>query len=215
MPPANAHSVVPLAPGLSFADPTTIKAPHDFLRGFPTRTGERTINAVVEIPAGANEKWEVKLDGIMRWDLKNGGVRVVDYLGYPTNYGIAPRAILGKEIGGDGDPLDVLVLGPSLPRGTVTEVKVIGLIKLVDAGERDDKILTVRVPGPLADADNLDDLDTKYPGVTAILKAWFENYKGPGKLQCGGFGSRREALELIDAAEKSFAAAEQQKTEKK
>lgn len=203
--PAAQKSNVPLAAGLSFADPLTVKAPHDFLRGFPAKTGERTANAVVEIPCGTNEKWEVKQDGGMRWDLKNGAPRVVEYLGYPANYGIVPRAVLGKEIGGDGDPLDVLVLGPAMPRGTVTSVKVLGIIHLVDGGETDDKLLAVVEDGPLGKIDSLADLDREKPGVTAILKTWFENYKGPGKLTCSGFGSRGDALELLAKCEASFA----------
>lgn len=203
--PAAQKSNVPLAAGLSFADPLTVKAPHDFLRGFPAKTGERTANAVVEIPCGTNEKWEVKQDGVMRWDLKNGAPRVVEYLGYPANYGIVPRAVLGKEIGGDGDPLDVLVLGPAMPRGTVTSVKVLGIIHLVDGGETDDKLLAVVEDGPLGKIDSLADLDREKPGVTAILKTWFENYKGPGKLTCSGFGSRGDALELLAKCEASFA----------
>lgn len=198
-------SNVPLAAGLTFADPLTIKAPHDFLRGFPAKTGERTANAVVEIPCGTNEKWEIKQDGVMRWDLKNGAPRVVEYLGYPANYGIVPRAVLGKEIGGDGDPLDVLVLGPAMPRGTVTSVKLLGIIHLVDGGETDDKVLAVVEDGPLGKIDSLADLDREKPGITAILKTWFENYKGPGKLTCSGFGSRGDALELLAKCEASFA----------
>ncbi|MEQ1632143.1 MAG: inorganic diphosphatase [Planctomycetota bacterium] len=204
-------STVPLCAGLSFADPTTIKAPHDFLRGFQAKTGETTVNAVVEIPCGTNEKWEVKLDGVMRWDLKNGAPRVVEYLGYPTNYGIVPRAILGKEIGGDGDPLDILVLGPAMPRGTVVSVKVIGLIHLVDGGETDDKVLAVVADGPLGKLDSMNDLERDHPGVTTILKTWFENYKGPGKLTCSGFGSRGDALELIEKCEASFTTASDKK----
>ena len=203
--PAAQKSNVPLAAGLSFADPLTVKAPHDFLRGFPAKTGERTANAVVEIPCGTNEKWEIKQDGVMRWDLKNGAPRVVEYLGYPANYGIVPRAVLGKEIGGDGDPLDVLVLGPAMPRGTVASVKVLGIIHLVDGGETDDKLLAVVEQGPLGKIDSLADLDREKPGVTAILKTWFENYKGPGKLTCSGFGSRGDALELLAKCEASFA----------
>ena len=209
--PKAPKSTVPLAAGLSFADPLTIQAPHDFLRGFPAKTGERTANAVVEIPCGTNEKWEVKQDGVMRWDLKNGAPRVVEYLGYPANYGIIPRAVLGKEIGGDGDPLDVLVLGPAMARGTVAPVVVIGLIHLVDGGETDDKLLAVQADGPLGKIDSLADLDREKPGITAILKTWFENYKGPGKLTCSGFGSRGDALELLTKCEASFAAAEKAK----
>ena len=75
------------------------------------------MHGIVEIPAGACEKWEVKLDGVMRWDMKDGKPRHVKYLGYPCNYGMVPRTMLGKELGGDGDPLDVLMLGPAVPRG--------------------------------------------------------------------------------------------------
>ena len=196
---------MPLSAGLSFADPLTIKAPHDFLRDFPAKTGPHTVNAVVEIPCGTNEKWEVKLDGIMRWDQKDGAPRVVEYLGYPTNYGIVPRAILGKAMGGDGDPLDILVLGPSMPRGTIKSVKVLGLIHLVDNGETDDKVLAVDAAGPLGKLEDLTGLERDYPGVTSILKTWFQNYKGPGKLTCSGFGSRSDALELIAKCEASFA----------
>ena len=53
------------------------------------------------------------------------------------------RTLLPKELGGDGDPLDVLVLGRALPRGSVVETKVLGVLKLLDRGEQDDKILAV------------------------------------------------------------------------
>lgn len=206
-------STTPLAPGLSFADPQTIASPKDFLRDFPSRTGDHAVNAVVEIPTGTNEKWEVKLDGVMRWDLKDGKVRIVKYLGYPGNYGIVPRAILGKEVGGDGDPLDIVVLGPSQPRGTVYPVRIVGVIRLIDEGEKDDKVLAVPVDGPLADVQDLADLDQKRPGITLILKTWFENYKGAGKLQCGGFGDRAEAEKLLAVCEKSFADNEPKKAQ--
>jgi inorganic pyrophosphatase len=203
--PAAPKSTVPLADGVTFADPLTLRAAHDFLRGFPAKVSERVANAVIEIPCGTCEKWEVKQDGVMRWDLKNGAPRIVEYLGFPTNYGIIPRAVLGKEIGGDGDPLDVLVLGPALPRGTVVPVKVIGLIHLVDGGETDDKVLAVQESGPLGKIDSLGDLEREKLGVTEILKTWFENYKGKGKLTCSGFGSRGDALELLTKCEASFA----------
>jgi inorganic pyrophosphatase len=202
------QSTVPLAPGLSFADPQTIKSPKNFLRDHPASPGAGLINAVVEIPAGTNEKWEVKLDGTMRWDQKDGMVRTVKYLGYPGNYGMVPRTVLGKELGGDGDPLDVVVLGPNLPRGAVVPVRAIGTIKLIDAGDKDDKLLAVPLGGPLGDITDLAQLDAGFPGVTAILKTWFENYKGAGALQCSGFGDRQEAQRLIDVCTKSFANAE-------
>jgi inorganic pyrophosphatase len=201
------RSTVLIAEGLSYADNLTIRAPKNFLRDYQARTEQGLVNAVVEIPAGACEKWEVKNDGVMRWDMKDGKPRTVTYLGYPCNYGMVPRTCLGKELGGDGDPLDMLVLGPSLPRGAVAPVRVIGMIRLIDAGKRDDKLIAVPENSPLSEATTLAELDELHPGITAILKTWFENYKGRGALQCRGFGEREEAQALLDSALESFASA--------
>src|SRR5262245_51839664 len=177
------RSVVPLAEGLSYADNLTLRSPKNFLLDYPARAEGGLVNAVVEIPTGACEKWEVKSDGVMRWDMKDGKPRHVKYLGYPCNYGMVPHTRLGKELGGDGDPLDMLVLGPSLPRGTVLPVKVLGVIRLIDAGEKDDKLIAVPTDSPLAKASSVAELDESFPGISAILQAWFENYKGKGALQ--------------------------------
>jgi len=201
-------STVALADGLSFADNLTIRAPKNFLRDYPSRVEGGLVHAVVEIPAGACEKWEVKQDGLMHWDMKDGKPRHVKYLGYPCNYGMVPRTVLGKELGGDGDPLDMLVLGPALPRGTVLPVQVIGLIHLIDAGDKDDKLIAVQKDSPLAKATTLAQLDELYPGITSILETWFENYKGKDALQCQGFGDKDEAAALLSAAMESFTRAE-------
>ena len=74
---------------------------------------------MIEIPTGTTAKWEVvKPSGELRWEFDQGRPRVVRYLGYPGNYGMIPRTLLPKEEGGDGDPLDVVVLGPAVPRGS-------------------------------------------------------------------------------------------------
>lgn len=205
-PPELPFSTVPLAAGCSYADPLTLRAPRDFVRGWPALCGEGLVHAVVEIPAGTVEKWEVGLDGTMRWDIQDGRPRRVKFLGYPCNYGIVPGALLGKEIGGDGDPLDMLVLGPALPRGTVLPVKLLGAIRLIDGGAQDDKLIAVPADSPLAEVSDLAGLDARFPGVTAILRTWFENYKGPGALSCPGFASRGEALALLESARESFGA---------
>jgi len=180
----------------------------DFLRGYPARAEGGLVNAVVEIPTGNCEKWEVESDGVMRWDMIDGQPRLVQYLGYPCNYGIVPQALLGKDLGGDGDPLDMLVLGPGLPRGTVVAVRVIGVIRLVDNGDKDDKLIAVPVDSPLANATTLAQLDELFPGVTSILRTWFENYKGKDALRCSGFGDKEEAEALLASAIASFIKAE-------
>src|SRR3989344_6149065 len=92
----------------------------NLLTDFVPLFDDNDINVVVEIPSGTVDKWEVdKADGQVKWEMVDNKPRVVDYIGYPGNYGMIPQTILPKKLGGDGDPLDVLVLGPPVERGTV------------------------------------------------------------------------------------------------
>ena len=59
----------------------------------------------------------------MIWEFKDGKPRIVKYLGYPGNYGMVPKTLLPENLGGDGDPLDVIVLGPQVERGSVIKCK--------------------------------------------------------------------------------------------
>lgn len=160
-----------------------------------------SVYAVIEIPAGTNAKWEVtKPDGKLAWEQRDGKPRVVDYLAYPGSYGMIPRTLLPKERGGDGDPLDVLVLGPALERGSVVRVRLIGVLRLLDGGEQDDKLVAVREGQPLGDLRDLAELERRFHGVREIVELWFTNYKGPGKMESQGFGDRAAAIEILDTA---------------
>ena len=76
---------------------------------------------LLEIPAGTKQKWEVnKNSGLLEWEEKNGKKRIVKFLGYLGNYGFIPQTL-----GGDGDPLDVIDLDESKPRGSVVETKLL------------------------------------------------------------------------------------------
>jgi inorganic pyrophosphatase len=168
-------------------------------RTFASRNADGTVNAVVEIPEGDVRKFETNVTtGRLFWELKNGAPRKVAYIGYPANYGMVPRTL-----GWDGDPLDVLVIGPMLLRGTVAAVKVVGVMRMIDGGDLDDKLLAV-VPGSTFDGKTLADLEAA--GVTAILKTWFEAYKGPGEIQVTGFEDVAAALQTLAEAEANFAA---------
>jgi inorganic pyrophosphatase len=201
-------SSMDLAPGARFIDERTIEGERNFLSGWEPRTEGGGVRGVVEIPAGRLDKWEVKNeDGLLHWDMKDGKPRVVKYLGYPLNYGMVPRTVLSKERGGDGDPLDMLFLGASIPRGSVVETRVVGVIRLTDSGEKDDKLIAVVQGSPFEGIQDLPDLEANFPGVTKILETWFANYKGPGKMVPGGFAGRAEALALLDQAIADYAGA--------
>lgn len=192
-----------LAPGFFVRDYCLVSPMHrhlDFYRDFAAQNADGTVNAVTEIPAGTNDKFEVAEDtGRMCWELKNGVPRVIKYLGYPANYGMVPRTL-----GGDGDSLDVLTLGKFERRGAVVKAKVIGVLHLLDGGDVDDKLIAVLPGTDFYAYDDLSALEAHYAGLSTILATWFENYKGPGELQSLGFGDAAEARQVLDAAKAAY-----------
>ena len=92
-------------------------------------------NAVIEIPMGSSVKYELdKQTGLIKLD------RILySAVYYPANYGFIPQTYAG-----DNDPLDILVLCQSdLPPLTLVEARVIGVMRMRDRNETDDKILAV------------------------------------------------------------------------
>jgi len=148
----------------------------------PALNADDSVNVMIEIAAGSNAKWQQnKTDPLqLEWELKKGQLREVQYLAYPANYGIVTNTLLSKENGGDGDPLDVLVLGKALPQGNVVQVRVIAVMRMLDSGEQDDKLLAVPLKGLFSGLNDLPQLESEFPGITRQLKDWFEHYKGAG-----------------------------------
>jgi inorganic pyrophosphatase len=180
------------------------------LMGLKAMNDDGTVRAIVEIPAGTSAKWEVSKDDpkAVYWELKDDKPRVINYMAYPANYGSIPGTALPKELGGDGDPLDVIVLGQAVPRGEVVDVRVIGVLKMLDGGEQDDKLIAVLAKdSPLAHIESIAQLDTEYPGVTQIVDLWFANYKGPdGGMEGKGFEDVASATAVLEAAAANFEA---------
>lgn len=91
--------------------------------------------AIIEIPKGSNNKYEFdKESGIVKLD------RVLSVpMFYPADYGFFP-----ETLGGDGDPIDVMVLTTNpLHPGVALDVRPIGYLMMIDKGEQDEKILAV------------------------------------------------------------------------
>ncbi|MCL2869790.1 inorganic diphosphatase [Candidatus Saccharibacteria bacterium] len=131
------------------------------------------INMVVEIPMGSNQKIE--------WDRKVGAFKL-DRLepmvfAKPTNYGFIPQTL--DE---DGDELDVLlVTDQPLTTGIFLKARILGVMKFVDSGEVDDKIIAV----PADDRSNGDfyqKLDDLPPQLIKQIEFHFNHYKDLKKL---------------------------------
>jgi len=205
--PANGKERSASEPSISqvAVDPYTFESDVNFVSDYAPLAEDGDIYVVVEIPTGSNAKWEVtKPDGKLRWEFKKGKPRVVKYIGYPGNYGMVPRTLLSKSSGGDGDPLDVIVLSPAVDRGSVVKAKLIGVLRLLDSGERDDKLIAVQEGSPLYRANSIKELNDKFPGVTEIVEIWFSNYKGPGKMESLGYGNKKQAREALQESIEAF-----------
>jgi inorganic pyrophosphatase len=188
--------------------PYKLKSRTNLLTNHMARNQDGTVNVVIEIPAGTSEKWEVSQDGYsLVHEFKGDTPRVVNYLPYPGNYGLIPRTLLDADKGGDGGALDVMVLGPAVARGQVIRARPIGVIRLVDRMEQDDKVLAVTEGMTFQDTFDIDSLKDQYPGVIEILDIWWTHAHGKGTdVSLMGTGSRAQANTVIDYAMKSWLA---------
>ena len=131
------------------------------------RIQSKDFTAVIEIPKGSKCKYELdKYTGILQLD------RILyTSTHYPANYGFIPRTYAD-----DGDPLDVLVLcsEPIYPL-TLIRVYPIGVMRMLDGGKMDDKIIAV----PFSDPTYLgiDSIDSLPPHLFDEIVHFFSVYK--------------------------------------
>lgn len=178
----------------------------NFHRDYRAFNDDKSVNVVIEIPAETNEKWEVSksISGMLKREFYMGEPRFINYKPYPINYGIIPNTVLPLRVGGDGDPLDAIVLGPPLNKGDVVKVKVLGILKMKDFGELDDKIVTVPLNNDLSKFENLLHFNSENSAKLKEITNWFENYKGKNVVTFEKFGSVSEAKKLIDFTNKEY-----------
>ena len=183
-----------------------LKSEKNLITAMPAKNKDGSINILVEIPSGTNGKWEVnKETGNLDWEFKKGIPRVVQYLPYPANYGMIPKTLSPEEIGGDGDPLDVLLLGEAVPRGAYVKGKLVGVMYMKDHGETDDKLIAVAEGSPFENINTISELKEQFPGTLEILQTWFVNYKGIGEdMKVNGFSGKKEADKVLNEAVKGY-----------
>ncbi|MGL5113693.1 MAG: inorganic diphosphatase [Beijerinckiaceae bacterium] len=153
----------------------------------------KDVNVIIEVPIGG-EPIKYEMD-------KASGTLFVDRflytpMRYPGNYGFVPHTLSD-----DGDPIDVLVANtrPIIP-GAVINAKPIGVLKMVDDGGGDEKIIavpSVKLTKRYAHLANYTDM----PEITwKQIEHFFLHYKDlePGKwVRLDGWGDAAEAERLI------------------
>lgn len=153
----------------------------------------REFEAIVEIPRGSRNKYEMDHESGALWLDR----RLFTAMAYPADYGF-----LAGTLGEDGDPLDVLVLleEPTFP-GCHLMVRPVGVFWMRDDAGPDAKVLAVPAGDPrFADTQDLGDLP---PFLLDEIRHFFEAYK---TLEPDKFSVVRDwqgadaAYEEIDAA---------------
>lgn len=122
------------------------------LSRIPAQPKAGVVNVLIEIPAGSKNKYEFDKD------LQAFALDRVLYssVHYPYDYGFIPNTLAD-----DGDPLDGMVLidQPTFP-GCVIAARPIGMLEMIDGGDRDEKLLCVPDKDPrFANVKSLDDIE--------------------------------------------------------
>ncbi|HUY69702.1 MAG TPA: inorganic diphosphatase [Candidatus Tyrphobacter sp.] len=150
------------------------------------------IDVLIEIPRGSRNKYEldeetgrIKLDRVLRSSVE-----------YPADYGLIPQTK-----GEDGDPLDALVIArfPFVP-GALVPARPVALLKMIDNGESDSKIIAV----PAVDIyfDSWAEESDLPEALKKEIAQFFSTYKilENKTVELKGWGSRAEAEKLIESS---------------
>jgi inorganic pyrophosphatase len=158
-----------------------------------------TVNGYIEISRGDRRKYEFDM---------STNTRAIDRVipaqvgGYPVNYGFVPQTVSY-----DGDPFDVLVLGPPLAGGTLVRGLIVGLMYMEDEKGLDSKVVLSPL-GPDGRATH-----ALTPGIRDEIADYFRRYKQgePGKFsKVPGWGTVVEGRDHVTATHAFFRACRQQ-----
>jgi inorganic pyrophosphatase len=155
----------------------------------PARITPENFVAVIEIPKGSKKKYELdKTTGLLKLD------RILfTATHYPSNYGFIP-----KTYADDNDPLDVLVLcSEILDPLTIVECYPIGVVKMVDNEEVDEKIIAIPFHDPVYSGYR--DVSTLPQHILTEISHFFEVYKAleHSETSVKMIVDRRKALDII------------------
>ena len=133
----------------------------------PGNNVPEVVNGIIEIPKNTRAKYELdKESGLLKMD------RVLySSMYYPANYGFIPQTYCD-----DKDPLDILVLSQiTIVPMCIVSARVIGVMRMLDGGELDDKIIAVAEED--MSVNHINDISELPAHFFKELKNFFEDYK--------------------------------------
>ncbi len=151
---------------------------------------------VIEVPKGSKIKYELDKDsGMIKVD------RILfSSVHYPANYGFIPQTWCD-----DHDPLDVLVLGQeTVVPLCIMKAKPIGVMRMIDQGEGDDKIIAVHADDP--EYNHYTSIHDLPPHRIKEIRRFFEDYKilEGKKVVVEDFADRDTAIRVVNESIASY-----------
>ena len=147
------------------------------------------VEATIEIPMGTKNKYEIDKE---RNRIKLNRVQFAS-MTYPAEYGY-----IENTLERDGDPLDILVLTtePTFP-GCIIDAKIVGVLKTIDNGYEDNKIIAVNHTDPRF--DDIEELSDIKEHTLSEIKHFFKNYKTLQNIevQVFDYSNKEEALKIL------------------
>jgi inorganic pyrophosphatase len=162
----------------------------------PTRITPEDYFGVIEISKGSKTKYEID---------KETGLLMVDRVLYtstiyPANYGFIPRTYAD-----DNDPLDILVLcTEAIIPMTLVRCFPIGVIKMLDGGHYDEKIISIPFGDPTY--ANIKDIRDLPEHVFNEMKHFFSVYKALENKETvvDDVAGREDAVRIIKSAIENY-----------
>ncbi|KAJ0393251.1 hypothetical protein ATCC90586_000533 [Pythium insidiosum] len=169
----------------------------------PLYNADGSVNFICEIPKWTRKKMEIATGepfNPIKQDTKNGKLREYGWGDMMFNYGALPQTwedpshtTEGTGCVGDNDPIDVIEIGTKQWRtGSVVQVKILGVLALIDDNETDWKVLCINVEDHYADKiHDVADIEAHMPGCIQAIHDWLRDYKLP---QVNRFGYEGKCL---------------------
>jgi inorganic pyrophosphatase len=154
------------------------------------------LNVIVEIPKGSKNKYEID---------KETGLIALDRVAhttqdFPFDYGFAPQTLWD-----DGDALDVLLLTTHpLQSGILVRARPVGLMKMIDGGDIDDKVIAVPVDDPRW--THVKDLSDINPHILKEMEHFYSTYKKiqNKEVKVTGFEKKDAAQKAIKRSQELY-----------
>ncbi len=156
------------------------------------------LHALIEVNAGSKNKYEI---------ITESGQLKLDRVGYsslvyPFTYGAIP-----KTWDEDNDPLDIMIIGveePLVP-GSLVEARIVGVMKFIDGGEVDDKIIAVLADDKRTDhIMSFEDFGKYWEKETQYFWEHYKDLKKPGSGKVEGFFGVLEAIRVLEECEDRY-----------